>query len=118
MSTKNEVCAVTIIDEKKVERVRALLPPAVDTESMARFFKGLGDTTRQKILQALLIEELCVCDLSTITDVSISAISHQLRMLRDLSIVKSRRVGKMVYYSLADKHIEELMRQTAEHLNE
>ncbi|HED09550.1 MAG TPA: transcriptional regulator [Caldithrix abyssi] len=118
MPKSNDVCSITIIDGEKVNRVKSLLPSVTETDNIARFFKGLGDSTRQKILQALLIEELCVCDLSTITDVSISAISHQLRMLRDLSIVKSRRVGKMVYYSLADEHIRELMRQTAIHLNE
>ncbi len=118
MTKNSDVCSITIIDQDKVNRVRSLLPSSTDTDNIALFFKGLGDSTRQKILQALLIEELCVCDLSTITDMSISAISHQLRMLRDLAIVKSRRVGKMVYYSLADEHIRTLMQQTADHLKE
>ena len=77
---------------------------------MSRLFSSLSDPTRLKILHALLItKELCVCDLAAIADLSVSAVSHQLRLLRDRNLVKARRDGRMVYYSLVDQHVTDLM---------
>ena len=85
---------------------------------LAETFSALSDPTRAKIIFALQQEELCVCDLAHLIGLSTSAISHQLRLLRNLRIVKYRKEGKMVYYSLADKHIETLFNQGLEHMEE
>lgn len=101
------------IDESNPEAVsfvqaRALAPDTV--ECLSRLFSSLADPTRLRILHALLItKELCVCDLAAIADLSVSAVSHQLRLLRDRSLVKARRDGRMVYYSLVDQHVTDLM---------
>jgi DNA-binding transcriptional ArsR family regulator len=84
----------------------------------AELFKVLSDPTRLRIVQALLIEELCVCDISALINISISAISHQLRLLRSMKIVKNRKQGKMVYYSLTDEHIRKLINIADEHIHE
>ncbi|MGA9188200.1 MAG: metalloregulator ArsR/SmtB family transcription factor, partial [Methanosarcina sp.] len=81
-------------------------------------FKALGDPTRVKILFSLMTRELCVCDLTAVIGVSDSAVSHQLRVLRTLRLVKFRREGKILYYSLADDHIERLFAQGLEHVTE
>jgi DNA-binding transcriptional ArsR family regulator len=101
------------IDDSNPEAVtfvqaRALSPDTV--EFLSRLFSSLSDPTRLKILHALLItKELCVCDLAAIADLSVSAVSHQLRLLRDRNLVKARRDGRMVYYSLVDQHVTDLM---------
>ncbi|NGP44812.1 helix-turn-helix transcriptional regulator [Bacillaceae bacterium SIJ1] len=84
---------------------------------MADWFKAFGDSTRLRIIHALLQQELCVHDLTVLLDMGQSAISHQLRYLRNLRIVKRRKVGKTVYYSLDDTHIEEIFIQTLEHIS-
>jgi ArsR family transcriptional regulator, lead/cadmium/zinc/bismuth-responsive transcriptional repressor len=86
--------------------------------SLAELFKALGDPTRVKILFSLMTRELCVCDLTAVIGVSESAVSHQLKMLRTLRLVKYRREGKILYYSLADDHIEKLFAQGLEHVTE
>lgn len=83
---------------------------------MADLFKALGDPTRIKIIHTLLQSELCVHDLTQVLDMGQSAISHQLRLLRNLRIVKRRKVGKTVYYSLDDDHVEQIFVQTLQHL--
>ncbi len=101
------------IDDSNPEAVtfvqaRALSPDTV--ECLSRLFSSLSDPTRLKILHALLItKELCVCDLAAIADLSVSAVSHQLRLLRDRNLVNARRDGRMVYYSLVDQHVTDLM---------
>ena len=94
------------------------LPSTDQTNLTAELFKALSDPTRLRIVQSLLIDELCVCDISAVIDISISAISHQLRLLRSMKIVKNRKEGKMVYYSLTDEHIRELINIADEHINE
>ena len=111
-------CSVEIINQQKVNHVNHVLPGKSVTRSLAELFKALSDPTRLRIVQALLQEELCVCDISAIVDVSISAISHQLRLLRSMHIVKFRKQGKMVYYSLEDEHISQMIEIAQEHLNE
>lgn len=118
MTTAKEICSVNIIDQEKVDRVEKVLPHEEDTSRMADLFKALSDPTRLRIVQALLLEELCVCDISAIVDISISAISHQLRVLRNMRIVKNRKQGKMVYYSLEDSHIHQLVDLALEHVRE
>ena len=83
---------------------------------LARVFKTLSDPTRIKIFNALFTEELCVCDLAEVINLSQSATSHQLRWLREMNLVKFRREGKNVLYSLSDQHVEILFKVTLEHL--
>ncbi len=119
MSSRSDyVCSVEVVDQQKVTHVNQVLPEKMVTRQMAEFFKSLSDPTRLRIVQALLEEELCVCDISAIVDISISAISHQLRLLRSMHIVKFRKQGKMVYYSLEDEHISRMLEIALEHLNE
>jgi DNA-binding transcriptional ArsR family regulator len=110
-----DVCSANIVNVKKVNRVAGRLPGEEENLLMAELFKALGDPTRLRIVQALAIEELCVCDLTALIDVSISAISHQLRLLRNLKLVKFRKAGKMAYYSLDDAHVNQLIHLAREH---
>ncbi len=118
MADNNIVCSVEIIDREKVDRVNAALPKMKETSETANLFKALADPTRLRIVQALLLEELCVCDISAVVDVSVSAISHQLRLLRNMKIVKNRKEGKMVYYSLDDDHVRGIIETAQIHLDE
>ena len=89
------------------------------TPSLDHTFSALSDPTRLKILHALTVtKELCVCDLAALAELSVSAVSHQLRLLRDRDLVHARRDGRMVYYSLADDHVATLMGTGIEHANE
>ena len=112
------VCIVVAIDEEKVKAVAKALPDDTEIDDLTNTFKILSDQTRLKIVLALAKEELCVCDLSALIGVSVSAISHQLRLLRNMRIVKNRKEGKMVYYSLDDLHIEKIISETLVHINE
>lgn len=87
-----------------------------DAQQVAEIFKALGDATRVRILDALSKRELCVCDLAAVVDMGQSAISHQLRLLRNLRLVKYRKDGKAVVYSLDDEHITSLLSQGIEHI--
>ncbi|MDA2916315.1 metalloregulator ArsR/SmtB family transcription factor [Nitrospinae bacterium AH_259_B05_G02_I21] len=86
------------------------------TLGLAEIFRALGDPTRVRILHALAASELCVCDLAAILGMSQSAVSHQLRLLRSLRLVRHRREGRMVYYALDDDHIEKLLAQGLDHV--
>ena len=101
-----------------VERVRGLLPPDEVLYDLAELFKIFGDSTRVKILYALLEGELCVCDIAGLMEVTQSAVSHQLRVLKGSKLVKFRREGKTVYYSLADEHVIRILSQGMEHIQE
>ena len=85
---------------------------------MAATFSVLGDPTRVRILDALALGELCVCDIATLVGISESAVSHQLRLLRGMRLVKSRRAGRLVFYALDDQHIMELLRLALTHVEE
>jgi ArsR family transcriptional regulator len=115
---KVESCDVISIDERKVQGVKEVIQPETTIQHLGEFFKVIGDSTRLKIILALSKEELCVCDLAAIITVSPSAVSHQLRILRGARLVKYRREGKIVYYSLDDKHIEHLLDDALNHLKE
>ena len=113
-----KLCSETVVDFHKVREVRQHLPSLDEISSLAETFKILGDPTRLKIVLALAKEELCVCDLATLFELSVSAISHQLRLLRGMKLVKYRKAGKMVYYSLDDEHIEDIIRLAQTHVRE
>jgi ArsR family transcriptional regulator len=89
-----------------------------DVTLLAYFFKVFGDSTRIKILQALSAGELCVCDIAVVLDMTKSAVSHQLRFLKEANLVKARRDGKNVFYSLADSHVLTILLQGLEHITE
>ena len=113
-----KLCSETVVDFNKVRRVQKDLPPGSEISNLAETFKILGDPTRLRIVLALAKEELCVCDLATLFELSVSAISHQLRLLRSMKLVKYRKAGKMVYYSLDDEHIEAVIRLAQTHVRE
>ena len=94
------------------------LPSAESVEALAETFSALGDPTRLRLLAALSIAELCVCDLATLAGISESAASHQLRLLRALRVVRARRDGRMVHYRLDDDHIARLLALGLEHVDE
>jgi len=96
---------------------QALIPSALAT-TLAETFRALGDPTRVRILDALSRAELCVCDIATLLSLTESAVSHQLRLLRSLRLVRSRRAGRMVFYALDDGHIIRLFAQGLEHVEE
>ena len=98
--------------------MRRQLPEDEVLYDLAELFKIFGDSTRVKILYALLESELCVCDLARLMDVTQSAVSHQLRVLKTSKLVKFRREGKTVYYSLADDHVIRILSQGMEHITE
>jgi ArsR family transcriptional regulator len=92
--------------------------PANEVTELAQLFKVLGDPTRTRILRALRSGELCVCDISNVLNMSISSVSHQLRVLRQHDLVRFRREGKIVFYSLADPHVLALHETALEHVRE
>ena len=111
-------CEETQVHETSVELVRSRLPQDEVLYDLAELFKIFGDSTRIKILYALLESELCVCDIASLMDVSQSAVSHQLRVLKASKLVKFRREGKTLYYSLADEHVFRILSQGMEHILE
>ncbi len=114
----DDVCDLVHIDPARVAGLRAALVNSDDVEGLADTFRALGDPTRVRILDALSHGELCVCDLAAVLGVSQSAVSHQLRLLRGLRLVRSRRDGRMIFYALDDRHIIALFRQTLRHVQE
>lgn len=108
-------CEVTVIDEAKVQRVEEDLIDGLTATKLAGTFKALGDPTRVRIISALSHTELCVCDIAATLGMSQSAVSHQLRTLREMRLVKNRREGRMVYYKLDDEHIHDLFHRGLEH---
>ena len=113
-----ETCSSTIIHHDVIDRVLENMLDDEILQDLAAFFKIFGHPTRIRILQALLISEMCVCDISYALDMSQSAVSHQLRMLKDANLVKSRKSGKSVYYSLSDGHISGIMNEGLVHVQE
>jgi len=111
-------CEEQCIHPEVVESVRTQMLGNVPAEELAQLFKVLGDNTRIRILDALYRSELCVCDITALLGMNQSAVSHQLRVLRDARIVKSRKQGKNVLYSLDDEHISGLVRMGSEHVRE
>lgn len=121
MENKNiipECCEDDVVHTNAIERVRAAMPDEDTLYETAELFKVFGDSTRTRILSALFVEELCVCDIAELLSMTKSAVSHQLRILRQTKVVKSRRSGKEVFYSLDDEHIAKIYGMAIEHLNE
>lgn len=111
-------CDVFYVNCEKVERIRKKLKTDETFLRLSETFKVLGDSTRIRILYALSLEELCVCDISTLLEISQSATSHQLRILRNMRLVKYRKEGRTVFYSLDDDHIINLFREGLAHVEE
>ena len=115
---KIEICEVNVIHEDVVNEVRKRLPNEDTLYDLADLFKVFGDSTRIKILCALFEHEMCVCDIAAVTGMTQSAISHQLRVLKQANLVGFRRDGKTLYYSLKDSHVFSIYEQGLEHINE
>jgi DNA-binding transcriptional ArsR family regulator len=118
MFINDEVCDLVQIDLTRVRKIRAALVRPDAVQGLADTFSALGDPTRVRILDALSHGELCVCDLAAVLAVSQSAVSHQLRLLRGMRLVKPRRDGRVVFYSLDDQHIMAIFKQTLQHVEE
>ena len=116
--SRNEVsCDCNIIHKEKVDEVLKKMPKDNTLNKLAYLFKLIGDTTRCRILFALDQNEMCVCDLANVLNMTKSSISHQLAVLRKSGVVKSRKSGKEVYYTLDDEHIVQLFEIGLEHIN-
>jgi Predicted transcriptional regulators len=113
-----EICNCNIIHEDVVRDVKNNIPNEKTLYELAELFKVLGDCTRVKILYALLNAEMCVCDIAALLGMTQSAISHQLRVLKQSRLVKHRRDGKVVYYSLDDEHVKQIFDQGLIHIRE
>lgn len=118
VNPKGDMCEIEYIDQATVNRVKAEMIGDTLAQRLAETFDALGDPTRVRIIYALLKAELCVCDLSALLGMSQSAISHQLRVLRNLRLVKYRKDGKIVFYSLDDDHIQRLVSDGLAHVEE
>lgn len=121
MVTKvNEIerCDCDVIHDDIVAKVKENMPEENSLYDLAELFKVFGDSTRVRILWALDSSEMCVCDIAYLLNMTQSAISHQLRVLKQAELVKNRRDGKIVYYSLADDHVRTIFDQGLTHINE
>jgi ArsR family transcriptional regulator, lead/cadmium/zinc/bismuth-responsive transcriptional repressor len=115
---QDEACDVFHASGDAVASLRKALVPVPLVGTLAETFRALGDPTRLRIVDALSHAELCVCDIATLLGLSESAVSHQLRLLRALRLVRARRDGRMVFYALDDEHITRLLAQGREHVEE
>lgn len=106
------------VQEETLKLIDQKMPPEEELQDLAEFFKVFGDATRLKILNVLLNAEMCVYDISAVLGMSQSAISHQLRVLKQMDLVKHRREGKTIFYSLADSHIATILSQGLDHIEE
>jgi len=115
---KEDICESMYIDKKKVSSVKRKMKPETTMQRLSETFKMLGDTTRTKIIFALSHEELCVCDIANLLGATKSAVSHQLRILRNMKLVKYRKDGKMAFYSIDDDHIKNLFDECLRYVEE
>ncbi len=115
--SSTDTCNCTVIHEEVVNEVKKSMPKEEKLYDLAELFKVFGDTTRIKILHALFEAEMCVCDIAALLKMNQSAISHQLRVLKQAGLVKFRKEGKVVYYSLDDDHVKNIFEQGFEHIN-
>ncbi len=118
MEKNSDRCDCTVIHQDRVDAVLGNMPELNRLLSLAELFRVFGDTTRVRIICALFTSELCVCDIAVLLSMTQSAISHQLRILKQARLVKYRRQGKMVLYSLDDEHIQNIFAQGLEHISE
>ncbi|MDR2467862.1 MAG: metalloregulator ArsR/SmtB family transcription factor [Spirochaetaceae bacterium] len=115
---ESEFCDCVIVHEAAIKAARAAMPQEETLFDLAELFKMFADSTRIKIISALLNQELCVCDIAALLSMTKSAISHQLRLLRQTKLVRPRRDGKIVYYSLDDDHVRNILDQGLCHVTE
>ena len=113
-----DMCEFMHIHDEVIEKVEKVMPDEQQLMDLSEFFKVFGDSTRIKILYVLSQSEMCVCDIATLLQMGQSAISHQLRVLKQMRLVTFRREGKTVFYSLADAHIQTILAQGMEHISE
>lgn len=114
----NECCEIVEVHEELLKIVNDTMPAEEELYDLAELFKVFGDSTRIRILFVLFEAEVCVCDLAAALNMTQSAISHQLRILKQNKLVKSRRKGKSIFYSLADDHVRTIIAQGCEHIEE
>lgn len=114
LSEEKDICEVFCIEKDKVEKLKDAIP---DMSALAELFKVLADETRAKVVYLLSKEELCVCDIAALLNSTVSNISHHLRVLRTAHLVKFRREGKQVYYTLDDDHVVHIIKEGFEHVN-
>ena len=115
---KIEVCSCSTIHEDVVKKVRETIPEEETLYNLAELFKVFGDGTRIKILCVLFESEMCVCDIAALINMTQSAISHQLRVLKNARLVKYRKEGKVVFYSLDDEHVKQIFEKGLIHIKE
>ncbi len=120
MADSNEIltCNCNVIHLDTINQVKEKMPLEENLYDLAELFKVFGDTTRIKILWALAEAEMCVCDVASLLNMTQSAISHQLRVLKQARLVKHRKDGKIVYYTLDDEHVKQIFNQGLTHINE
>lgn len=116
--TDIEKCNCTIIHENIIDEAKNKIPEDEVLYDLSELFKVFGDSTRIKIICALFQHEMCVCDIAALLNMSQSAVSHQLRVLKNAKLVNNRRDGKVVYYSLADDHVKRIFDQGLNHILE
>lgn len=113
-----EICGCNMIHEDVVKCVRSKMLPQVQFEKLSMFFKAISDETRIKLLFSLSRSKMCVCDLAALLGMTVSAISHQLRVLKQAGLVRSEKQGKVVYYMLSDDHVNTVFNNAIEHIME
>ena len=119
MTNEKDMCEVTKVNELAVQNVQQKMPMTSDLVEVVKLFKALADETRLKIAFALTLEkELCVCDVAAIIESSVATASHHLRYLKENGLARSNRQGKMMYYSLSDEHVHQLVKIAYEHAKE
>ena len=118
MARENLSCDYMHAHKETIQKVEKNMPDEKSLISLSELFKVLGDVTRLRILFCLFEEEMCVCDISTLLDMNISAISHQLKNLKNANLVKYRRCGKHLFYSLSDEHVRIIIGMGIKHMSE
>jgi DNA-binding transcriptional ArsR family regulator len=118
INEKLACCDLLHVHREIVEHVANTMPKEATLFELSELFKTFGDSTRIRILFCLFIDEMCVCDIATLLSMSQSAISHQLALLKRLQLIRARRDGKAIFYSLADDHVRTIIDQGLEHVNE
>ncbi|MBI5302994.1 MAG: helix-turn-helix transcriptional regulator [Chloroflexi bacterium] len=116
MRKRADVCDVLYVSTAQVKRAGKHMPAIDRVMQAAEIFAALGDPTRVRIIAALAQAELCVCDLAALLEMTVSAVSHQLRVLRHLGLVKYRKEGRLAFYTVEDEHASELLTQVLDHL--
>lgn len=118
MGKRELICDCEVVHEEKVIKAKESMLNEENLLLIADFYKALSDSTRIKIINILNENELCVCDIAVILNMTKSAVSHQLRYLRELDIVKNRKIGKEVFYTLADEHVKQIFAISQKHMGE